>query len=80
MNCAEHQIRSRCHHIPCHLLCPIAGLLHNLQTLPLHEAKHVEEAIVTGWCEALLKAQAIYEVWWYRYNICCCAAAQALHQ
>ena len=63
-----------------HLISSVLLPLHQLQALTLHEAEHVEEAIVARGCQALLQAQRVDEVRRYGHYLSCSAATQALHQ
>lgn len=63
-----------------HLISSVLFPLHQLQALALHEAEHVEEAIVARGSQALLQAQRVDEVGRYGHYLGCSAAAQALNQ
>lgn len=67
-------------HMRLYLLSAMFFCLDQVKALALHEPEHVEKAIVARWCEALLQAQPVNEVWRNGNNVRCSAAAQPLHK
>ena len=63
-----------------YLLSAMFFCLDQVKAFALHEPEHVEKAIVARWCEALLQAQPVNEVWRNGNNVRRSAAAQALHK
>ena len=63
-----------------YLISTVLFSLYQLQTLALHEAEHVEEAVVARGSQALLQAQRVDKVRRYGNYLGCSAAAQALNQ
>ena len=63
-----------------YLLSAMFFCLDQVEAFALHEPEHVEKAIVARWCEALLQAQPVNEVWRNGNNVSRSAAAQALHK